>query len=208
MMKKNKDTVLSERDQEIIAVGASMASGCLPCTKFHLRAAAGAGADEGEILQAVCDATRVRRAATELMARAGGLSHGEWIPAIPEPAGAPSMLRELVAVAAAYAVNCSTSLGTHMAAARALGATDGQMLAALKITCAIKDVACQKAKAAAGSVLGVREEQAVACDCSGDDAVPEAGAASNAPGKAKGAGDEDCHCRPGDLDDATNLNQL
>ena len=131
-------------------------------------------------------------AATGIMARAGGLTQAEWSPAIPEPAGAPTMLRELVAVAAAYAVNCSTSLGTHMAAARAQGATDGQMFAALKIACAIRDVACQKVKAEAGAVLGASEEQAVACDCSKAD---EASQGEAGP----------CSCQPGDLDDSTTL---
>jgi AhpD family alkylhydroperoxidase len=194
MTKHKEDPVLGDKDQEIIAVGASVASGCLPCIKFHLRAAAGAGAGEGDIRQAVSDATRVRMTATGIMARAGGLTRAEWSPVIPEPAGAPSMLRELVAVAAAYAVNCATSLGMHMAAARALGATDGQMFAALKIACAIRDVACQKAKTEAGAVLGASEEQAVACDCSADDEASQGEAAT-------------CSCRPGDLDDSTTLDK-
>ncbi len=42
MTKKKEDPVLSEKEQEIIAVGAAIASGCLPCTKFHLRVAASA----------------------------------------------------------------------------------------------------------------------------------------------------------------------
>ena len=179
-------------------MGASVASGCLPCTKFHRRAAAGVGADEGEILQAVRDATAVRMAATALMARAGGLPSAEAGPALPDPAGVRSLIRELVAIAAAYALNCSTSLEEHMGAARALGATDGQMFAALKITCAIRDVACQKAKAAAGSVLGVSAEQAVACDCSDDEA------GDNAQGMAAGG----CSCRPGDLDDSKKSDQI
>jgi AhpD family alkylhydroperoxidase len=185
MTKRNTDPVLGEKDQEIIAVGASVASGCLPCTKFHLRAASSAGACAGDILQAVRDATAVRKTATGIMARAGGMPESEADQAIPDPAGAASLVRELVKIAAAYTVNCSTGLEGHMAAARALGATDGQMFTALKIACAIRDVACQKAKAAAGSVLGVSEEQAVACGCA------EADGAS--PGEAGG-----CSCQPGE----------
>ena len=194
MMKKEKQD-LGEKDQELIAVGASVASGCLPCTKFHLRAAAGAGAGEGDILQAVRDATAVRKAATEIMARAGGLPASEADQAILDPVGAASLVRELVQIAAAYTVNCSTGLEEHMAAARAIGATDGQMFTALKIACAIRDVACQKAKAAAGSVLGVSEEQAVACDCSENDGTSsgEAGA---------------CSCQPGDLNDSKKSDQI
>jgi len=204
-MNNNAAPVLGEKDQEIIAVGASIASGCLPCTKFHLRAAAGAGANQGEIVQAVRDATAVRRAATGLMARAGGLPTAEAGPATPDPAGVRTLIRELVAIAAAYTVNCSSSLGEHMTAARDLGATDPQMFAALKIACAIRDVACQKAKAVAGSVFGVSEEQAVACDCAEDDATSAAGCA---PDGANGADAKACSCRSEDLDGSTNLNQI
>jgi AhpD family alkylhydroperoxidase len=194
MVKKEKPA-LDEKDQELIAVGASVASGCLPCTKFHLRAAAGAGAGEGDVLQAVRDATAVRKAATGIMARAGGLPADEADQALPAPAGVPSLVRELVKIAAAYTVNCSTGLEGHMATARALGATDGQMFTALKIACAIRDVACQKAKAAAGSVLGVSEEQAVACGCAEADGGPA--------GKTGG-----CSCQPGDLDDQKKSDQI
>ena len=201
MIKKEKQA-LGEKEQELIAVGASVASGCLPCTKFHRRAASSVGADEAEILQAVRDATAVRRAASELMARAGGLPSAEADGAFAEQAGCRSLIRELVGIAAAYAINCSASLETHMAAARDLGATDGQIFAALKITCAIRNVACQKAKTVAGSFFGVDEEQAVACDCSEDDVTSIGGADKCAPDNA------DCHCRPGDLDDSTNLDQI
>lgn len=194
MIKKGKQA-LGEKDQELIAVGASVASGCLPCTKFHLRAAAGAGAGERDILQAVRDATAVRKAATWIMARAGGMPASEAGPAIPEQVGATSLVRELVKIAAAYIVNCSTGLEEHMAAARALGAADEQMFTALKIACAIRDVACQKAKAAVGSVLGVSEEQAVACDCSEDDGTSS--------GEAGG-----CSCQPEDLDDSKKSDQI
>ena len=197
MKKKNEGPVLSEKDQEIIAVGASVASGCLPCTKFHLKAAASVGASKDEIRQAVADATQVRRTATELMAKAGGLSPADEAQAIPDTAGLPSRIRELTAAAAAYAVNCSANLGAHMTAARALGATDRQMFAAIKIACAVRDVACQKAKATAGSILGVSEEQAVACACSEADATSTAGAASCSPDKVQGADNSDCCCPPG-----------
>ena len=198
MKTRREDAALSEKDQEIIAVGASVAAGCLPCTKFHRRAAAGSGATEPEILQAVSDATQVRWAATEIMARAGGLPPAEAGPPPQGSAGPRSLIRELVSASAAYAVSCSTSLAEHLAAARALGATDRQMFAAIKIACAIRDVAAQKARGAAGTALGVPEEDATACDCAEDDAPSAQGASSCAPDAQGGAGDEKCHCQTGD----------
>jgi AhpD family alkylhydroperoxidase len=181
MTEQTERPALSEKEGEIIAVGASVASGCLPCTKFHLRAAAAVGAGSGEILQAVRDAVRVRDEASVIMARAGGLAPAEIAPPRQASEEAPSLLRELVMISAAYAVSCTTGLGTHMAAARALGATDKKLFTAVRIACDIREVAVQKAKSAVGAVLGVSEEEALACGCGDDDS----------------ASADDCECRAG-----------
>jgi AhpD family alkylhydroperoxidase len=179
MTEQTELPALSEKEGEIIAVGASVASGCLPCTKFHLRVAAAVGAEAGEILQAVRDAMRVRGEAAAIMARAGGLSPDEIVPPRQAPQEGPALIRELVMTGAAYAINCATSLGAHMAAARALGASDRQLFTAVRIACDIREVAVQRAKAAVGAVLGVSEAEALACGCGDGDA----------------ASNEECECR-------------
>ncbi len=181
---------IQERDQELIAVGASIASGCLPCTKFHLRAAAGVGAGADDIAQAVRDATQVRRAATDIMAKAGGLSVADTGDAQLDDAGERTLLRELVSLGAAYAVNCATSLRAHLEAARALGATDAQLFATLKIACAVRDVAVQKAKAVAAAVLRADEARAGEDPCT-DPGSTAGGGSGCAPGED---GDGPCQC--------------
>ena len=173
MSNEREEPTLSEKDQEIIAVGASVASGCLPCTKFHLRAAAGSGATAEEILQAVRDATWVRRAATEIMASAGGLPSAEVGQIVRPVASEGPLVRQLVAISAAYAVSCSTGLEAHMAAARALGATDRQIFAALEIACRIRDVANQKARSVAGAILGRTDDEAGGCGCADGDGASD-----------------------------------
>lgn len=193
MTNRNREPALSEKDGEIIAVGASVASGCLPCTKFHIRAASLAGASEAEILQAVRDATRVRRVATEIMAKAGGLHPDDACQsAMDSETRVP--IRELVSISAAYAINCATSLEAHLEAARALAATDRQVFSAIEIACGIRDVATRKAKAVAGRFLGVREEQAAACECADDGAAPADASASRAADARRGSGGEPCSC--------------
>ncbi len=192
MSQDAKKAALSERDQEIIAVGASVASGCLPCTKFHVRAASASGAGESEIRQAVRDATRVRREAAEIMAGAGGLPPEGPSGQAADPA--PSLLGELVATSAAYALNCTTGLARHMKAARSLGATDDQILTAIKIACAIKDVAGQKAKSAAGEFFGATEEDLAACDCDGEESG-EPDETGCDPRAQAGQGRGTCSCR-------------
>jgi AhpD family alkylhydroperoxidase len=182
--------VINSKEQELIALGASIASGCLPCTKFHLRAAASVGAAADDIAQAVKDATQVRRTATDIMAKAGGLASADGSEARPD-SGQRTLIRELVSAGAAYAINCAPSVGTHLEAARALGATDAQLFAALKIACAVRDVAAQKAKAAAAAIFGVDEAHADDEDCCSD-SDDTAGRSGCAP---EGTGGKPCRCQ-------------
>jgi AhpD family alkylhydroperoxidase len=198
MTSEREGPALGEKDREIIAVGASVASGCLPCTKFHLRAASATGAGEEEILQAARDATRVRATATAIMARAGGLSPAEAGEPGGDSAVAGPLIRQLVSIAAAYAVNCTKSLTAHVAAARALGATDRQLLAAIEIACGVKDVAGRKARSEAGALLGLSEHRGDGQES----AEGEPSAADRARGgmcEAEGkAGVGGCSCGAGD----------
>jgi AhpD family alkylhydroperoxidase len=189
MTKRREDAVLSEKEQELIALGASIASGCLPCTKFHLRAAASVGAAAADIAQAVQDATQVRRTATDIMAQAGGLAPADGGEARPD-AGQRTLIRELVSAGAAYAINCAPGVEAHLEAARARGATDAQLLAALTIACAVRDVAVEKAKAAAAAIFGVDETHADGEDCCSDADDP-AGRSGCAP---EGTGGKPCRC--------------
>jgi AhpD family alkylhydroperoxidase len=197
MAEQNEERALNEKEQEIIAVGASVASGCLPCTKFHVRAASRTGASEEEVLQAVRDATRVRMEATGIMARAGGLP-AEAGQTIRDSVGAGSLIRELVSISAAYAINCSTSLEAHVAAARGLGASDRHVFAAIKIACQIKDVASGKVQTVAGVLLGASEEEAAECGCAEDKGTVEGGASSCAPSQPGEAESKACSCQSED----------
>jgi AhpD family alkylhydroperoxidase len=193
MTDPHENPPLTEKEQEIIAVGASVASGCLPCTKFHLRAAASVGADAEETLMAVRQATVVRMAATVIMAKAGGWSGAELAP--PPAAAEGSLLVHLVALSAAYAISCSTGMETHIGAARALGATDRQIYRALEIACRIRDVANRKAKSVAGAALGMSGDNATGCDCADEDAPSTERASGCATDQDGGQDSGGCSCR-------------
>jgi AhpD family alkylhydroperoxidase len=140
--------MLSDKDRELIGIGASIAAGCEPCASFHLRAAQIAGANDTEISQAVNDALTVRRCATEGMARFTALHLGGSTPEMSGSQTSP-LLGELISISAAFAVNSVADLETHIAVARALGATKGQILAAIKIASAVKGIAAGKVEEAA-----------------------------------------------------------
>ncbi len=181
--------MLSDKDQELIAVGASIAAGCRPCTTYHFRAARIAGANQQEIHQAVEDALSVRNSATQIMTWLGREPSGNA--PTPESSGGETqtLVRELVSVGAAFAVNCTTNLERHLAAARQQGATDGQLLTALKIAGAVKSTAESKARAAAVKAIGCAEDPNAACGCQED------GGASAKTAEHVGEPTEACGCQ-------------
>jgi len=61
---------LNQKEQSLIAIGASVAAGCQPCTAYHVKAARTAGACERSIALAVETALTGRTSATAGM--------GEW----------------------------------------------------------------------------------------------------------------------------------
>lgn len=184
----------TERELELIAIGASIAAGCKPCTMHHFMVARIAGASEDEIHQSVSDALRARRESTEVMARLGnrrGANAGQDAADTEET----SLLRELVSMSAAYALNCVTTFETHLVAARKHGASDETILAALKVACAIKDMAGKKVQAAATRALGGAESDVDACGCRKDGEAGDGPAEPDEPtelGKDR-AGSCGCH---------------
>lgn len=186
--------MLSDKDRELISIGASIAAGCQPCTNFHLRAARIAGASDAEISQAVNDALSVSRHATEVMAQLTA-----------EHAGAPisdadwqknPLISELVSVSAASAVNSALDLKTHIAAARKLGATKGQILSAIKIASAIKSTAERKVEEATGRATEVSPTKSADCYNQADEEFTEQAvraAAEECPGIESRGSQCGCH---------------
>ena len=155
--------LLTEKEKELVAVGASIAAGCRPCTAYHVRAARTAGADKEEIRQAVNDALDVRRSATASMARLAEKLLGDAPELDATNCSQKSLIGELVSVSAALAVNCVANLETHMTAAWQLGATVRQIQTALDIASSVKSMAGKKAEAAIAKLA--EESQACAADC-------------------------------------------
>jgi AhpD family alkylhydroperoxidase len=119
---------LTVKEKELVNIGASVATGCKPCTDFHFKKVRQAGATDDEIKNAITNAMLVRDSAKEIMENYGlqQLKSAEE----DDDAGyieGTTRIKELVSVAAAFAVNCTTNLKRHMTAARALGITEGEI---------------------------------------------------------------------------------
>jgi AhpD family alkylhydroperoxidase len=52
---------LSDRDKELVAIGAAIASNCVPCIEYHVPAARKTGLDDDEIKEAISLADKVKR---------------------------------------------------------------------------------------------------------------------------------------------------
>lgn len=171
--------LLTQTEKELIAVGASIAAGCQPCTVHHFQAARAAGAADQEIRQAVDDALCVRNSATKDMARwadkhLGCAPHAEAPCCSDKP-----LIRELVSASAAFALNCVTNLDSHLAAARRLGASERQIQTALAVARTVKKVAGQKVEAAAEASVVRADEASEPC---GDDCGCHAKRVQESPG--------------------------
>jgi len=179
--------LLTEKEQELVAVGASVAAGCRPCTAHHVRAARTAGADEGEIRQAVNDALDVRRSATASMARLAE-KQLRGAPGSDATNGSEkTLIGELVSVSAALAVNCVTNLEAHLTAAWQVGATVCQIQTALGIARAVKNMAAKKADETITKIAGESQVCADDCGCHADTNPSSAASAACSCGDAERA---------------------
>lgn len=130
---------ITPKEKELAAVGMSVATGCKPCTDFHVKAARKSGASDAEIKQAMSDAVAVRRDATEVM-EAYGLAHlGEGHPgADPDRIGTTTRVKELVCIGAAFGVNCVSTLKAHLEAAESVGISHDEITTVVKLSAFIK----------------------------------------------------------------------
>lgn len=162
--------ILTQKEKELVAVGASIAAGCQSCTAHHFKAVRAAGATEAEIRQAVDDALCVRNSATRIMTGLAEKHQGNGRLTEDPYCSEKPLIGELVSIGAALAVNCTTTLETRLQAARAAGATDRQIQTALGVAHAVKKMAGEKVETVAKGVVKSTETEAEAvisngCGC-------------------------------------------
>ena len=63
-------TILSKRDNELVALGAAVGSNCVPCIVFHVREARDCGLTDDEIREAVDSAHRLKQTPATLVLNA------------------------------------------------------------------------------------------------------------------------------------------
>jgi AhpD family alkylhydroperoxidase len=147
---------LTHKEKELANIGASVATGCKPCTDYHFNKVREAGASDEEIKQAMADAMAVRDTAREIM-ESHSLKHlgmakaGDVRPHDEET----TRIKELVSVASAFAVNCTTSVKKHVAAAKTIGVTEEEIESVLEAALFIKGEAAHYV----GQIVKLKEEK-------------------------------------------------
>jgi AhpD family alkylhydroperoxidase len=138
---------ITPKEKELAAVGISVAAGCKPCTDHHVGVARKARASDQEIKEAVGAALAVRKSATEIIAGYALAKLGDPEQQRDDGSSAEtSRQRELVAMGAAFAVNCVSSLEAHLAAAEAVGITQEEITQIVKLAEFIKGRAASHVK--------------------------------------------------------------
>jgi len=155
----SEDAILNTKEKEMIALGASIAAGCQPCTIHHIEAARTAGVCEKGTTLAVTAGAEVRRAATEAMAAWGIEQLGGTVELPDDWLTQQKLIRALVSVAAAFAVNSVTEFHRLADEAHHLGASDQQIQVAISIARKIKGVVSEKMEAAAQRLLAEYEPE-------------------------------------------------
>jgi AhpD family alkylhydroperoxidase len=162
---------LALREKELVAVGASVAAGCKPCTHYHLQEVRKTGASDAEIRQAIAQAARIRRDAAEIMeghalerlgasGEIGGCSSAEQT----------TRIKELVSAGAAFAVNCTSSLEKHLQAGRQVGIAEEEIREVAGLAAFIQRMAASHAEklvgmTEAGETTAAEQASASGCRC-------------------------------------------
>jgi AhpD family alkylhydroperoxidase len=129
------------KERELVSVGTSIATGCKPCTDYHIKAARAARLNDDEIRHAIKVAISVRQNALKVMEAYGLQRPGEGVDTAGDNGWESTRISRLVAIAAAFAVNCTTNLERHIAAAKTLGIADDEIGEITKIARFIKGMA-------------------------------------------------------------------
>ena len=142
--------ILTQKEKELVALAASIASGCVPCTMHHIKAVREVGASEAEVLGATRIALDVRDNATEMIAEVAQGSLNYEYPGKARSSSLERPIDYLIALGAALACNSVAGLEYYLATARTTGASTHQIQTAIGIARSIRKSAAEKADSRIG----------------------------------------------------------
>jgi AhpD family alkylhydroperoxidase len=138
------DNIVSDKERALISLAASVASGCRPCTAYHVKSARAAGACERSISLAVDTALIGRTSAAHAIDEWAAECQGPRPDIDAEFRTSKELIGELMSIATAVAVNSVPDLERHVAGAQEKGANPEQIRSAIGIARQIQRTAEEK----------------------------------------------------------------
>lgn len=184
---------LSEKQKELVAVGASVGAGCHPCVKHHIKAAVKAGVGEQRLVAALTSSDRIGVEASKRMA-----AHSRGVLGV-EPtasAAAESSLDDaLASFGAAVAANDRAAIEAQVAAGRAAGASPAQLQEAVEAAATVQENAARIHVREAERLVG---QSVTATDERSGTASDEKPGTDSDAGSEEAGCDDDCPCHADD----------
>jgi len=129
------DTNLTEKDKEIINLATSLAAGCQPCLKYHLRKSKDVGLSEKEIYDIINQADMIYKRAKKLMKlRALDYVNANPVKKTGVHSGCQSRKEILVGLAVSYTVNSTDMTDQYLACARKSKMSESEISGILKLS--------------------------------------------------------------------------
>lgn len=153
---------LERKDKELVAVAASLAAGCIPCTEHHSVAVREAGASESEVRWAAGIGMTVKRRSLAVMGALATERLGldaRRVNNAPDSAVDETRLAPLVWLAAAAAAHCVPAVEEGVAHARRVGWTEPNIRRALGVGRMVRETGARKADEAASRLLELTTEK-------------------------------------------------
>ena len=203
---------LTKAEQELVALGASVGTGCHPCTEYHLVEAEKVGLGRDVLLQAIADAECVKRSAYNEFAVRGRELLGEAADLPPSCCDDTNFAKEFVSLGSAIGANSVAQLRKHVDQARSVGIDLAQLSHAVEIAQNVQrhaaeftakkaalltqsvsrshapvfltvDAVAPKDEASCGTDCGCNAEQSAAQACCGEEMTIPVGAGAQPAGK-------------------------
>jgi AhpD family alkylhydroperoxidase len=180
---------LSAAQTELVAVGASVGTGCQPCLSRHLQVGAQAGLEGEQLLAAVASAERV---GAEAAVAIGDHARATLGASVASPALLSRLEETLASFGAALGANDAANIERQLRAAADLGASRSQLQKAIDTAHNVQENATRihlreaerlleavAVRAATAATTDAREGEG--CGCGADDETQEAPVAAEEP---------------------------
>jgi len=141
LRENEKDTKMSltNKEIELVYLGASIGAGCKPCTSYHFQKAKEVGASDKEIKTTITVSINIRDAAKKEMENhtmklLGTTTQDD----VNKDNLNPDRLNVLVSIGSAFTVNCTSTLNNYFALGKSFGITNEDLNNILRATKLVK----------------------------------------------------------------------